>query len=109
MFPIHTGKESVTGEEANCHTEDYTQQGNVIPLPRRLLVRNVAAALNNQKCRYEHVGADVAMLDEIPDRNRQTYQADAVGAIHESVTQRAPAKRPVIECTVVSAVGGKPI
>lgn len=43
-----------------------------------LLVRNVAGALDNQERRDEHVCADVAMLDEIPDRDGQAKEADAV-------------------------------
>lgn len=53
----------------------------MVPLPRRFFVRNVAATLDDQEGRDEHVGADVAMLDEIPDRDGQAKHADAVGAV----------------------------
>jgi hypothetical protein len=67
MPPLGACKEAVTGKKANCHTKDYTQQRDMIPLPGRLLIWYVANALNDQKSRHEHVCADVAMLDEIPD------------------------------------------
>lgn len=49
-----------------------------------LLVRNVADALDDHERRYEHVCADVAMLDEIPDSDGQAKKADAVCATHIS-------------------------
>lgn len=52
----------------------------MIPLPGRLLIRYVANPLNDQESRHEHVRADVAILDEIPDRDRQAEKADAVRA-----------------------------
>ena len=52
----------------------------MIPLPGWLLIWYVANPLNDQKGRYEHVCADVAMLDEIPDRDGQAEEADAVRA-----------------------------
>ena len=69
MPPLGAGKEAVTGKKANCHTQDYTQQRHMIPLPGRLLIWYVANALNDQEGRHEHVCADVAMLDKIPDRD----------------------------------------
>ena len=52
----------------------------MIPLPGRLLIWYIAHALNYQEGRHEHVCADVAMLDEIPDRDRQAEEADTVMA-----------------------------
>lgn len=52
----------------------------MIPLPGWLLIWYVANALNYQESSHEHVCADVAMLDEIPDRDRQAQEADAVRA-----------------------------
>lgn len=43
----------------------------MIPLPGWLLIWYVANALDDQESRHEHVCADVAMLDEIPDRDGQ--------------------------------------
>lgn len=50
----------------------------MIPLPGWLLIWYVANALNDQKGRHKHVRADVAMLDEIPDRDGQAKKAYAV-------------------------------
>lgn len=43
----------------------------MVPLPGWFLIGYIAGSLNNQESRYEHVCADVAMLDEIPDGDRQ--------------------------------------
>lgn len=52
----------------------------MIPLPGGLLIWYVPDALNDQESRHKHVCADVAMLDEIPDRDGQAKEADAVRA-----------------------------
>lgn len=52
----------------------------MIPLPGWLLIWYVANALNDEEGRYEHVCADIPMLDKIPYRDSQTKEADAVRA-----------------------------
>lgn len=52
----------------------------MIPLPGWLLIWYVANSLDDKEGRHEHVGADVAMLNEIPDRDGQAKEADAVRA-----------------------------
>jgi len=68
----------VRRKQAQCHTQDYTQQRDMVPLSGGLLVRHVAAALDNQCSRYKHICADVAMLDEVPHRDRDTEHGYAV-------------------------------
>lgn len=52
----------------------------MIPLPGGLLIWYVPNALDDEEGRNEHICTDVAMLDKIPDRDRQAEEADAVWA-----------------------------
>ena len=86
----------------------------MIPLPRRLLIWYVANALDDQEGRHKHVCTDVAMLDEIPDRDGQAKEADAVrSAEHqkEACAERAAEtlkSMPSAGCSGQITFGGHP-
>lgn len=69
-------------KKANGHTENCTEQSDLIPLPCRCFVGNVAGALYRKEGSDIHIGADVAMLDEIPERDGQRQDAEASCAGH---------------------------
>uniref|UniRef100_A0AAU6W2S6 Uncharacterized protein n=3 Tax=unclassified bacterial viruses TaxID=12333 RepID=A0AAU6W2S6_9VIRU len=58
-------------KQAQCHTQDYTQQRDMVPLSGWLLVWGISNALNDKCGSYEHIGAYVSMLHKIPKRNRK--------------------------------------
>lgn len=49
-------------------------------MPGGLFIWYSADALDDEKRRHKHICADVSMLDEIPDRERQAQEAYAVVA-----------------------------